>query len=487
MAGGTPVVTQRRFRFVADSGAPAGASPTFLETENTDRESAADTILHLRMQYDNTGDGAGVVNFLYAQRNGTGGYNQVTLSSASTLGLYIANSSLIAAGTLATSSFALTTGTGTAANGYIFDNDDAQSNGLAAGAYHENTYTLAISGDDSSPGDFWDIRGYGTLGGALNSYTVTPRLTYAAAGTIETGAGSAAGHSTAAAGGDGRTALVGAAAGHSTASAVGRSTAESDGAADGTSTANGVGASVASVSGEAAGHSTASAESDAFSPAVGEADGTSTAEAVGVADAYSTGEADGTSTATAVSEADKEAVGLAVGHSTAEGFSDPGASVGSAVGTSTAEAVSEATAASVGLAVGTSTAVGTSEAGSGVGAAIGTSTAQGVFEAFADFVGSAVGTSEANGVLEADAETTGTAVGTSTAHAEEINAINPAVGVATGSGTAMGGGAVILRFVGRATGGSTASAVGDLRRRPIEVISTTIRSGGGRTTLDEVA
>jgi len=149
-----------------------------------------------------------------------------------------------------------------------------------------------------------------------------------AGGSIESGAGSSAGTSTAA--------------------AVGASTAAGAGSAAGAGTATGVGASTAEAVGTAAGTATASAVGDVaggVQSGAGTSAGTSTASGVGASTAASVGTAAGTSTAAAVGSSSggvEEGVGTAAGQATAAGV---GASTAEAVGT----AAGSATASAVGV------------------------------------------------------------------------------------------------------------------------------------------
>jgi len=124
-----------------------------------------------------------------------------------------------------------------------------------------------------------------------------------AGGSIESGAGSSAGTSTAAAVGASTAAGAGSAAGAGTATGVGASTAEAVGTAAGTATASGVGASTAEAVGTAAGTSTAAAvgsSSGGVEEGVGTAAGQATAAGVGASTAEAVGTAAGSATASAV-------------------------------------------------------------------------------------------------------------------------------------------------------------------------------------------
>lgn len=169
-----------------------------------------------------------------------------------------------------------------------------------------------------------------------------------AGGSIESGAGSSAGTSTAA--------------------AVGASTAAGAGSAAGAGTATGVGASTAEAVGTAAGTATASAVGDVaggVQSGAGTSAGTSTAPGVGASTAEATGTSAGTSTATAegaeVTDGVESGAGSAAGSSTAAGV---GASTAAAQGTSAGSAAADATGAAIAAAAGTSAGSATA---SGVG------------------------------------------------------------------------------------------------------------------------
>ncbi len=139
---------------------------------------------------------------------------------------------------------------------------------------------------------------------------------------------------------------AGSSAGTSTAAAVGASTAAGAGTSDGVATAAGVGASTAEAVGTSAGTATASAVGDVaggVQSGAGSSAGTSTASGVGASTAASVGTAAGTSTAAAVGSSSggvQEGVGTAAGQATAAGEgASTAAAVGTAAGSSTASAV----------------------------------------------------------------------------------------------------------------------------------------------------
>jgi len=116
---------------------------------------------------------------------------------------------------------------------------------------------------------------------------------------------------------------AGSSAGTSTAPAVGASTAAAVGSADGEATADGVGASIAAATGTSAGSATAdgvgdSAESGIESGA-GTSAGTSTADGVGASTAAAAGDSDGESTAEGAGASIAAAAGESAGEATADG------------------------------------------------------------------------------------------------------------------------------------------------------------------------
>lgn len=216
-----------------------------------------------------------------------------------------------------------------------------QYNGTSFGLFRFTTALTTFHTEQGFPGKTYLVgmwRRALTLG-EIQALTVNPWQIFrpytarvysfaTAGGSIESGAGSSAGTSTAA--------------------AVGASTAAGAGSAAGAGTATGVGASTAEAVGTAAGTATASAVGDVaggVQSGAGTSAGTSTASGVGASTAASVGTAAGTSTAAAVGSSSggvQEAVGTAAGQATAAG-----------VGASTAEAVGTAAGSSTASAVGT--------------------------------------------------------------------------------------------------------------------------------------
>lgn len=161
-------------------------------------------------------------------------------------------------------------------------------------------------------------------------------------GSVESGAGSAAGSATVTGAGAAIAAGTGTADGTSTAPGVGASTAAGTGTASGTSTASGVGSTGGSVeegAGTASGTSTATGAGASIAAGEGDADGSSQASGAGAATAAGTGSAAGSSEATGVSgdATDiQEGTGSASGSSEAAGA---GASIAAGAGSSTGSSV----------------------------------------------------------------------------------------------------------------------------------------------------
>lgn len=213
----------------------------------------------------------------------------------------------------------------------------------ASGSYNACSFAYReVTGDGSTA--YNTNAGNGTGGDAFAGEIISFKI--AAGGSIEEGAGSAAGTGAVSGIGAATATAAGSVGGASTASAVGASTAEGVGAAACSATTAGIGASTVECAGAAAGTSTvagvgstASIVASGAGSAAGASTGTSTATAIkATAGTVSgAGVAAGSGASTAV------AAGAASGTATVSGVGSTGANyqagAGSATGTSTATAV----------------------------------------------------------------------------------------------------------------------------------------------------
>ena len=386
MGAMNPFNEQNFFRIRDDSTAADPGTPNWISTENQSTAVVidADTNFRIRFVVSNSGTANSTSDFgLYVNKNSTS-YAAVTASSSNVQAADASSSADATA--LTTSNFQLTAGTGTAANGEYSEDGVAGAN-LSNGDYFEVEFGVTIISGDVADGDTLDFRVY-YGGSAMDQYdtNATPRVEVNEL-TVNAGAGSAAGTSTATAVGERDAATDGSAAATSTATAVGESDAASVGSAAATSTATAVGSGIAAAAGSSAGTSTATGVGDSITvnSGAGTAAATSTAVAVGASDAEAPGTAAATSAATGVGESTT----AAAGSSTAAGA---------------ATGVGESTAASVGSSAGAgaASAVGDTVGGvnSGVGTAAGAGTATGVGASTAEAVGSAAATATAVAVGE---------------------------------------------------------------------------------------
>jgi hypothetical protein len=132
----------------------------------------------LRTDIQETGGGTGedVQLELRAQKNNAGGYQQITTSSA---GLRIVATTRF--GDADPTTDLLSGGTGSFVTGQGDEDGTTGVISLTPGANTEVEWSLEIDSAGAIAGDYWDVRVYRAGGAALESYTVTPRITAAAA------------------------------------------------------------------------------------------------------------------------------------------------------------------------------------------------------------------------------------------------------------------------------------------------------------------
>lgn len=174
-----PIFNQNGFKFFDDDGAH-----TQLEDENVDHTIDPDTNFTLRFEVEVTNAKSvnNVVFTLYAQKNGAGGYNDVTTTS--TNGIQVELSPNFADGDsdnnnrLSSSSLTFTGGAleeASPMNGPIAGYDFAGTD------HWEVEICLAIDSANADANDYFDFEIRDVAGAQLDGYTRRPRVTHAAA------------------------------------------------------------------------------------------------------------------------------------------------------------------------------------------------------------------------------------------------------------------------------------------------------------------
>ena len=178
--------TQSRFRFRSDTLTVDSGSVVWAAAENTNwvpTPVQQGTPFRLRIEVGNTGStstGAQAWN-IFVQRNGAGGYAQVTSS-----GTYVQSSSAASSDadntslTVSRLTSDFNTGTPAFVNGQ-YDNSGSTGNitlgiGSTNNQRTELEFGLVLT-SSCLAGDFFDFRVYRGTSTALNTYTVTPRVT----------------------------------------------------------------------------------------------------------------------------------------------------------------------------------------------------------------------------------------------------------------------------------------------------------------------
>jgi hypothetical protein len=175
--GGMAVVVQNNtFAFGDDDGSESGHS---LDTENAPRTAQLPDITFLiRIQVEETdGGNSSFLYALFAQKNGTGGYTEVT--TARTDGLIIANDTQSRADDENTSE-RLSAGVGAFVAGK-YDDGQTQTGTTAIGLDTEYTdleFAIQIDSANAVDTDYWDLEVHEADGTVLGSYPGTlPRVT----------------------------------------------------------------------------------------------------------------------------------------------------------------------------------------------------------------------------------------------------------------------------------------------------------------------
>ena len=177
----TPVFNQNGFRYYLDDGAHG---TTGLPAENANHSMDADTNIILRIEVEVTNSKSNnELLTLYAQKNNTGGYTEVTQTS--TNGIQFELSANFADGD-ADNNNRLTSSSLTFTGGVMHENTPMGGTSPApdgmdfAGTDHwEVDCCIAIdSAQPPTSGDFWDFEIRDNAGAQLGGYTRRPRLTY---------------------------------------------------------------------------------------------------------------------------------------------------------------------------------------------------------------------------------------------------------------------------------------------------------------------
>ena len=173
---GATTYTQEDSRFRNDDGSMTTA--TYMSGANNDPKSInVDTPFRLRSVVQVGGMGSGNQNYtMFAQKNGAGGFTQVTPGRSD--GLQLANDANSIADDAATATGDPRIGDGTytsgTSNGYCdgtTDNDTGAVN-IDTGEEAETEFCMAMPGADAADTDYWDLRVYRGAT-ALNTYPGT--------------------------------------------------------------------------------------------------------------------------------------------------------------------------------------------------------------------------------------------------------------------------------------------------------------------------
>jgi hypothetical protein len=174
--GGKAVTGQTaNWAFGTDNGSESAHS---LDTEGVNRGAqAADTPFLIRLQPNETGGASEAAGYaLFAQKNGAGGYTEVTTSR--TDGLRIAANGSSRSDDENTTE-RLTAGTGSFTAGKFDDGQTQQATTSITlnSQYTDLEFCIEIDSANAATDDYWDLRVHFAGGGALDSYSTLPRVT----------------------------------------------------------------------------------------------------------------------------------------------------------------------------------------------------------------------------------------------------------------------------------------------------------------------
>ena len=178
----SPIYNQNGFRFYEDAG-NGGPSWTPLELENADRTEPAGTSLRIRFEVEVTNSKAAsnIVFYLMMQKNGTGGYQEVNLSSTDGINItaspYYADGDTDANDRLTSSS--LTFVNAALEEGSPLGNNVVGGVDFSGTDHWEIEVCITINDTYSDPDDYYDLQIWLDTSTALDGYTRTPRITHA--------------------------------------------------------------------------------------------------------------------------------------------------------------------------------------------------------------------------------------------------------------------------------------------------------------------
>jgi hypothetical protein len=176
----SPVFNQNGFRFYDDDGA---WTPEQNENVDHSMDAAINVILRFELEVTNSKSVANWTGYLYSQKNGTGGYAEVNLSS--TQGVQISPSANFADGDTDNNnrltSSSLTFVNACQEEGSPLGNNVTGGVDFSGQDHWEIEICIDIDSANASPNDYWDFELRDSGGGQLNGYTRRPRLTYVTA------------------------------------------------------------------------------------------------------------------------------------------------------------------------------------------------------------------------------------------------------------------------------------------------------------------
>lgn len=181
-------LAQQHFRFRNDANNPDGGTRTWLEAEDTNITIAVEAGFAVRFVIANpSGDNPPNAPYtLRAQKNGTGGYTQVTTTRTDGIQayqLYPGDDE----NEIADDNFGdgVSAGSGSPEDQGVYAGgvNQTRDHRCRGDRYAEVDIGIILDSDNTSPNDYWDLRLYHN-GAAFLTYTVTARVT-AASGVVE--------------------------------------------------------------------------------------------------------------------------------------------------------------------------------------------------------------------------------------------------------------------------------------------------------------
>lgn len=174
---GVAVLEQSHFRFRSDTSA-VNSTPTWAANEDTNLTWDVDKAIRLRLQIRNTGTLTVTKNWeLRYQKNGSGGYIGGLSAVSTVLRGCDGSSSTDETGVTVQRLTSPASGSFTITGSYNEDMVGA-SDSMTAGFFMEFEFVFYMRSGDVAAGDYFDLRLYNKTDGlALDTYTVTPRIT----------------------------------------------------------------------------------------------------------------------------------------------------------------------------------------------------------------------------------------------------------------------------------------------------------------------